>query len=180
MSELEEAWVVALAEAEARAHAAGRGDISEYLALRSANDRIRRMAQDWLLAEFEKVAEAANLKAMVIQIVKDEDHRFKVGTTTMAGKRLSLGKGVRRLVVEVGWPRTPRDGFLRGGGLACAHIKHRGVKSANEQLRLFMSPDGPPRWITHKGGELHEAFHAANVRDHISLLLDDSRTDHRP
>jgi hypothetical protein len=41
LSELDEAWTIALAEAEARARAAGRADISDYLALRGSNDLIR-------------------------------------------------------------------------------------------------------------------------------------------
>jgi hypothetical protein len=177
VSELEEAWAVAIAEAEARARAAGRKDISEYLALRSANDVIRKIASDWLFTAFEIVADEANLKAAGIQISRDDEHRFKVGPATMTGRRLSLGKGVRLLVVEAGWPRTPRDGFIRGGGLACANIKHRGIRSASEQLRLVIGPGGPPRWILQKGPEPHPEIHEANIRDHIAILLDDSRTD---
>ena len=61
MSELEDAWAVGLAEAEARARAQGRTDIAEYLALRSSNDLIRRVAGDWLLTMFTTAAGDANL-----------------------------------------------------------------------------------------------------------------------
>ncbi len=178
MSELDEAWALALAEAEARARAAGRKDISEYLALRSANDLIRKIASEWLLGMFAAAAGKANRAGAAIKISTEEAHRFKVGNAGMVGSRLGLESGVRMLMVEVGWPRAPRDGFIRGGGLACGNVKHRGIKSANEELRLVLSPSGIPSWIVEgKRGtpiEAHE-FHEANVRKHIAVLLDDSR-----
>ena len=177
MSELEDAWAGALAEAEARARAAGRKDISEYLALRSANDAIRKVAANWLFATFETLTDEANLAAAGIQISRDDEHRFKVGRATMTGRRLSLGKGVRQLIVEAGWPRTPRDGFLRGGGLARANIKHLGIKSASEQLQLVIDHEGPPRWIRQRSVEPDPEIHETDIRNHISILLDDSRTD---
>ncbi|HAF15326.1 MAG TPA: hypothetical protein DCK93_06030 [Blastocatellia bacterium] len=176
MSELDQAWTLAIAEAEERARAAGRTDISEYLALRKSNDLLRITGCKWLLATFEKVAAEANRVGAGIQISQDEHHRFKVGTASMVGSRLSLGKGLRMLFVDVGWPRAPRDGFIRGGGLASAHIKHRGMKSVNEDLRLVLTPSGAPGWIL-RGGK-HESpseIHEANVRKHISILLDDAR-----
>ena len=45
MSELDEAWALGIAEAEARARATGRADIAEYLALRSSNDLMRKICQ---------------------------------------------------------------------------------------------------------------------------------------
>ena len=138
VSELEEAWATGLAEAEARARAQGRADIADYLALRSSNDLIRKIAGDWLLAMFANAAGEANRKGAAIQISSEDAHRFKVGNASMVGTRLSLSSGVRQLFVEAGWPRTPRDGFIRGGGLACCHIKHVGIKPANEELRLVV------------------------------------------
>ncbi len=178
MSELDEAWALALAEAEARARAAGRTDISEYLALRSANDLIRKIGSDWLLTMFETVAGEANRADAGIQISIEDDYSFKVGNARMVGSRLRLGKGVRMIFVEVGWPRTPRDGFIRGGGLACANIRHLGIKSENEDLRLVLSSSGIPSWIARgdkrgTGSEIHEA----DIRNHLAILLDDSRIE---
>src|SRR2546430_4475240 len=48
MTELDDAWEMALAEAKRRAHAAGRADISEYLNLRARNDLLRHTRTDWL------------------------------------------------------------------------------------------------------------------------------------
>jgi len=176
VSELDETWAFGLAEAEARARAAGRTDISEYLALRRSNDLIRKIGSDWLVGIFAAAAGEANRAGAAIKISTEDAHRFKVGHAGMVGSRLSLGSGVRMLIVEVGWPRVPRDGFIRGGGLACGNIKHRGIKSANEELRLVLSPSGTPRWIVEgKRGtpaEAHE-LHEADVRNHLAMLLDD-------
>ncbi|HEY2974919.1 MAG TPA: hypothetical protein VGJ48_20560 [Pyrinomonadaceae bacterium] len=177
MSELDEAWAVALADAEARARAAGRTDVSEYLALRSSNDLIRKTASKWLLGMFAAAAGEANRAGGSINISTDDAHRFKVGNASMVGSRVSLGSGMRMLLVEVGWPRLPRDGFIRGGGLACGNIKHLGIKPADEELRLVLSSNGTPIWVVGKHGSpgKHQELHEANVRKHIAILLDDSR-----
>ncbi len=184
MSELEEAWAVGLAEAEARARATGRTDIAEYLALRSSNDLIRRIAGDWLLTMFTTAAGEANRAGAAIQISTADAHRFKVGSASMVGTRLSLGSGVRLLIVESGWPRTPRDGFIRGGGLACGNIKHVGIKPANEELRLVLDASGTPSWIVMGRHGSHDVprktreipkLHEAHVKEHVSILLDDQR-----
>jgi hypothetical protein len=172
MSELDEAWALALAEAEANARAAGRKDITAYLALRKANDLSRKIGSDWLLTVFETMAGEANRHGASIQISREDKHRFKVGSATMVGRRLSLQSGVRMLSIEVGWPRTPRDGFIRGGGLACGGINHLGMKSASEQLRLVLNAKGVPGWLGQgKRAEVHEA----DIKHHISVLLNDSR-----
>lgn len=183
MSELEEAWAVGLTEAEARARAEGRTDIAEYLALRSSNDLIRRIAGHWLLNIFTAAAGEANRAGAAIQIATEGTHRFKVGNASMVGSLLSLGCGVRKLLVEVGWPRTPRDGFIRGGGLACGNIKHVGIKRADQELRLVVDASGTPGWIvmSKHGAQVEHReltklpkLHEANVKKHVAILLADS------
>jgi hypothetical protein len=173
ISKLDEAWAMALAEAEQRARTAGRTDISTYLALRSSNDLLRKTGRDWLRTIFTSVAGEANRAGAAIQITSEEGHRFKVGNATMVGSRLSLGNGVRMLFVEVGWPRTPKDGFIRGGGLACANIKHLGLKSASEELRLVVDPSGVPSWKVQSHSDGPHDLHETNIRDHIAILLND-------
>jgi hypothetical protein len=171
VSDLDEAWALALAEAEKRARAAGRTDITTYLALRTSNDLLRKTGSNWLQTMFVTIAGEANRAGAGIQVSREDGHRFKVGNATMVGSRLSLANGVRMLFVEAGWPRTPRDGFIRGGGLAYANIKHLGIKSASEQLRLIVDPSGVPRWsVQGDRTEPHE-IHEANIRDHIAILL---------
>jgi hypothetical protein len=175
VSELDEAWALALEEAKKRARAAGRTDIATYLALRTSNDLLRKTGRDWLQAMFATVAGEANRNGAGIRILKEDRHHFKVGNATMVGSRLSLAKGVRTLFVEIGWPRAPRDGFIRGGGLACANIKHLGIKSAGEQLRLVIDPSGVPRWNVQSHDAEPQAIHEADIRNHIAILLDDKK-----
>lgn len=171
MSELDEAWSIALAEAESRARATGRTDVSEYLALRNSNDLHRKVGADWLLTTFTTVAGQANRAGAPLQLTRDDHHRFKIDNATMVGPRVNLENGVRKLSVEVGWPRTPRDGFIRGGGLACAKIKHFGRKSLDEELRLILDPAGTPRWIVRENDQSFLEIHEEDVRRHVSILL---------
>ncbi len=171
MSELDEAWAVALAEAQAQARAVGRPDITDYLALRTSNDLIRKVGKDWLLTMFDEIAAEFNSRGTVIQISRDDGFRFKVGNASMVGTRLSLQKGVRVLSVEVGWPRTPRDGFIRGGGLACGNLHHLGIKEASEQIRLILDPSHKPVWIVLGKHAHHRELHEADIRHHVSILL---------
>lgn len=171
MSELDEAWAIALAEAEARARAEGRADISDYLALRTANDFLRKVGADWLLETFTGAAGEANRTGASLQITRQDNHRFKIDNTMLVGPRVNLENGVRQLSLEVGWPRTPRDGIIRGGGLACANIKHLGMKPVSEHLRLILDPEGTPKWIVQETDEDFREVHEADARRHISILL---------
>src|ERR1041385_4048766 len=171
MSELDEAWAAALSEAERRARLAGRNEVAEYIALKNSNDLLRTAAIDWLITEFTVLAGEANRAGASIQIAKQEGHRFATGNSTMVGHLLTLTNGVRTLYVEAGWPRTPRDGFVRGGGLAAANIRHLGIRNANEELLLMKSDGGSPTWKSHK----HKSLHESHLRQHIAILLDLNR-----
>jgi len=170
MGELDEAWAAALSEAEQRARLAGRRDMAEYLALRNSNDLLRKAGVDWLVAGFTTLAGEANRAGASIQISTKDGHRFPIGTATMVGHLLTLINGVRTLYVEAGWPRTPRDGFVRGGGLANANIRHMGLRHASQELLLTRSKAGAPTWksLSTKPFELHES----DLRRHIAILLD--------
>jgi len=170
MSELDEAWALALAEAEQKARLAGRREVADYLALRNSNDLLRTAGIDWLLASFTKLAGDANRAGASLQISKADGHRFHIGTATMVGRVVTLTNGIRRLSVEAGWPRVPRDGIIRGGGLAAGHILHLGIKSAGDELLLSKSSAGSPQWklINRNGLLLHES----DIRRHLTILLD--------
>jgi hypothetical protein len=168
MSELDEAWAAALSEAERKARLAGRGDVANYLALKNSNDLLRQAGVDWLVTEFTILAGEANRAGASIQIARQEGHRFPTGNSTMVGHLLTLTNGVRTLFVEAGWPRTPRDGFVRGGGLAAAHIRHLGIKGANEELLLARSTSGAPAW---KSIEKNYFLLEADIRRHLKILL---------
>ena len=168
MGELDEAWAAALSEAERRARLAGRRDIAEYLSLKNSNDLLRTAGVDWLLAEFTSLAGEANRAGASIQFSTQPEHRFKVGMSTMVGHLLTFTNGVRTLYVEAGWPRVPRDGIVRGGALACAHIRHLGIRDASEELLLMKSAAGKPMWKSQK----HPSLHQSHMRRHIAILLD--------
>jgi len=177
LSDLDETWANALADAEARARAAGRFDISEYLALRKSNDLLRTTACDWLLTTFRTVAGEMNRSGAPLQIQSDDNYQFTIANAAMVGQLLKLENGIRQLLVEVGWPRIPGHGFIRGGGIALGRLRHVGIKSASEQIRLVTSPDGSPRWLVEDKREPDAEIHEANIRHHIEVLLDSSRVD---
>lgn len=173
MSELDEAWAAALSEAEHKARLAGRKDVAEYLSLKHSNDLLRKAGVQWLLESFTVAAGQANRTGASIQIARTQDHRFQVGTSTMVGQLVTLTSGVRTLFVEAGWPRVPRDGFVRGGGLACANIRHLGIRAASEELLLAKTTSGAPGWrsLTRNRPNLH----TSDIHRHIAILLDKPR-----
>jgi hypothetical protein len=174
MSELDEAWAVALAEAEQKARLAGRGEIADYLSLRNSNDLLRKAGVDWLVTSFTALAGDANRAGASIQVANEDGHRFSIGTSTMVGRLVTLSTGgVRTLFVEAGWPRMPRDGVVRGGGLATAQIRHLGIRSAGEELLLSTSTNGVPKWLSLS--RKHHAFHESDIRRHLAILLDKLR-----
>ncbi|MDT4898930.1 MAG: hypothetical protein QOH25_4007 [Acidobacteriota bacterium] len=171
MSELDEEWAQVLAEAERRARSAGRSDLVEYLRLRASNDRARKTGIEWLFETFTLLAGEANRAGASVQIIKKEGHRFEVGGATMVGVLLTLKSGVRQLMIEAGWPRAPRDGFVPGNGLASGQIRHFGIKSANEELLLVRPPKGAPQWLVlEKTGKRNQLLEA-RIRQHIRKFL---------
>lgn len=170
MTELDEAWEVALAQATQRAQGSGRADIARYLDLRRRNDLLRRAATDWLLDAVFALAADANRKGSTIQIERTEEHRFTRGAATMVGTSLILRRGVRLLTIESGWPRAPRDGVVRGNGLACANIKHLGQARLDDELILIATEKGSPQWCVIKAGS-RSLLTASALRHHFSLFL---------
>src|ERR1044072_1115065 len=104
MSELDEAWAIALAEPEYRTRLPGRSDVADYLALRNSNDLLRTAGIDWLIASFTNFAGDANRQGASLQIAGDDGHRFRIGAPAMLGRFISLQNGVSQMIVEPGWP----------------------------------------------------------------------------
>ena len=170
MSELEAEWARRLAEAERRARVSGRDDVADYLALRALNDMARATAIEWLLAAFTAQAGEANRAGASIGIEQTDAHRFRVGNSTMVGRRLTLRAGVRALTVEAGWPRTPSDGIVRGGGLASARVAHFGDVRAGDELLLVQNSDGAPRWLILGDTGARTPLEEERVRTHVAKL----------
>lgn len=161
-----------LDEARERARTRGRGDVVEYLNLRAANDALRATGIESLLGTFEAQAGELNRAGAALSVERAEGHRFQIGNSTMTGTRLVFRTGLRTLTVEAGWPRGPRDGIVRGGGLASALVGHFGNRAAGEELLLVPSADeGPPRWLVlEKTGERSE-LREERVRRHFTKLF---------
>jgi len=172
LSELEEEWARRLAEAEQRARMSGRGDVADYLALRALNDMARNTGVEWLLAAFTEHAAEANRAGAGIRIADTDAHSFRVGVSTMVGRRMTLTVGVRVLTIEAGWPRTPRDGIVRGGGLAAARVAHFGNPPANDELLLMQKAGDAPRWMVLDPSGARPTLEASRVGWHVSKLLD--------
>lgn len=169
--EFEDEWRRRLAEARGRAGAASSGDVAEYLALRAENDAARTAAVEWLLEVFAAPAGEANRRGASLTLARDEAHSFRVGNSTMTGPRLTLSAGVRRLSVEAGWPRAPRDGIVRGNGLACARLSHFGQRAAGENLLLARDAEGEPRWFVLDDSGARTPLAKEHVLRHFNTLL---------
>jgi hypothetical protein len=176
VGELDEAWAAVLAEAEHRARSAGRRDVAEYLSLKNSNDLLRKAGIEWLVTTFEALAGEANRRGGSIQVSNQDGHRFRTGTSMMVGNLLTLTNGVRTLFVESGWPRTPGDGIVRGGGLASANIRHLGIPAANEELLLMKSKSGVPLWQVTTKPAARATLHESDMRHHLLILLDARRS----
>lgn len=160
-----------LEEARERANSRGRDDVVAYLNLRAANDALRAAGIDWLLETFSAHAGDLNRAGAGLNVTRTEAHRFKVGNSTMVGSRLVFRTGLRTLTIEAGWPRGPRDGIVRGGGLASGLIEHFGNRAAGEELLLVPSDEGPPRWLVlERTGERAE-LREERVRRHFTKLF---------
>jgi hypothetical protein len=171
VSEFDDAWARVLAEAEQRARASGRGEVAEYLALRATNDLARQTGTDWLFNTFTMLAGRANRAGAGVQVSKQDGHRFRVGAATMVGSLLTFRTGVRQLFVEAGWPRAPQDGFVRGGGLALAHVKHFGDRAGDAELMLARDASGRPQWLVLEKTGARTVLLEERVRRHIARFL---------
>ena len=164
--------------APVQSRAAGAVRSSKYSSLTGEKaGRLRTTACDWLLTTFRTVAGEMNRSGAPLQIQSDDNYQFTIANAAMVGQLLKLENGIRQLLVEVGWPRIPGHGFIRGGGIALGRLRHVGIKSASEQIRLVTSPDGSPRWLVEDKREPDAEIHEANIRHHIEVLLDSSRVD---
>ena len=159
-------------EARERAHGGARGDVLDYLDLKAANDAVRTRAVEWLLGLFTAVAGELNRAGAGLTLARTDAHRFRVGNSTMVGARLVLRRGVRALTVEAGWPRSPRDGIVRGGGLASASISHFGDARAGAELILLPDPHTAAIWFVIDKSGARAELHPAHLRRHLLKLAD--------
>lgn len=160
-----------LAEAAEKARSSGRGDVAEYLTLKSSNDAVRRMSVNWLFDTLIGEASAANRGNLSITIERTDPHSFAYRGANLVGSAVNFRHGVRCLTVEAGWTRTPADGFMRGGGLAFARLRHFGLPKSNVELVLTRSNEKPV-WRVLVEDAVAEEFEANRLLLHLKLLIE--------
>ncbi len=170
MNELDDVWAQMITESAIKAQASGRGDVAEYLSLKSANDSIRAASVEWLLDSAVAIAEDANRQNARITIENENPHNFAVGNSNLVGSVFRFRQGVRCLSIEAGWTRTPADGFMRGGALACARILHFGMTKQNEEL-LLIRGDNAPNWFIIDKANNRNLFDSRNLQRHFQIFL---------
>lgn len=166
MQELDVVWLEMLSQAEADASLSGRGDVAEYIRLRTSNDRIRMAGSKWLIGSFIELALEPALAHASLSVDRISPHTFRRSTSNMVGEAVEITNGMRCLTVEAGWTRTPSDGVMRHGALAAANIRHRGMPESSVELMLVRTP-GLPEWIEAAGRRIT----TADLRAHIDILL---------
>mgnify|MGYP007002409330 CR=1 FL=1 len=169
VNELDNLWSEMLAKAAAKAREGNRHGVADYLDLKASNDLIRSAGLSWLFQALIQHAATANRSRPPIDMERTEPHSFRFKGANIVGASLSFRYGVRCLTVEAGWTRTPADGFIRGGSLAIARLKHFGLPKANADLGLTMGEDSPV-WrllIEEKHGK---AIDSDYLLSHVNLL----------
>jgi hypothetical protein len=170
MTELDQFWSSMIREAEQKAAAQGQNDIVEYLRLKAANDAIRSAGIQWLFTSVTELAAGANRNNAGVQIESIDPHRFARGSSNMAGSAICLRQGVRCLMFEAGWTRTPADGIMRGGVLAAARISHFGMPRFNADLSLAYSRN-MPLWHIDGAGGGRRPLQLVDLHDHFLIFL---------
>ena len=172
MSEMDEMWSQMLTEARENARASARHAVADYLDLKTTNDLIRRTGVAWLFETIITMVASANRSNVAVSIERTEPHSFSYRGANIVGSAVSFRYGVRCLTVEAGWTRTPADGFMRGGGLAFARLRHFGITAKNAEIALT-GTSGPPVWRVFKDDAMQDEVHSDFFRSHVDLLTGD-------
>lgn len=170
MGELGNTWTRDLEESIRRVKAAGRFEVADYLSLKASNDAVRTRSVKWLFDTVTAIVEAFNGHGAGIEIKSADKHLFRLGKSHLRGTILELRKGLRCLTIEAGWTRLPRDGFMRGGALACARISHFGFPKNEERLELLRF-ENAPYWFSVEDKKQRVSFTAQSLKKHFEVFL---------
>jgi len=172
MNELDRIWNDMLADAAANARSSGRGDVADYLSLKSSNDEIRRQAVLWLFDSLISIAAEAGRHDPSITLEREEPHSFEFRGANIVGSLVRVRQGVRSLTVEAGWPRTPSDGFIRGNAMAVARVLHFGMKRSDADLLLVRHDDEKgPLWFAESTAGTRSEFRVEELLRHFAIFL---------
>ncbi|MEP7211769.1 MAG: hypothetical protein ABI791_01755 [Acidobacteriota bacterium] len=142
MNELDEHWAEMLNVAMQKAAAGGRPDVAGYLRLKAENDLVREAGVQWLFESMISIALTRENTDAGVAAERIRPHNFAYGSSNIAGSLLKIRHGVRCLILEAGWTRTPADGFMRGGALAIGRLVHFGMPKSNSDIMLVRSDNG--------------------------------------
>jgi hypothetical protein len=170
MTELDQIWSQMLESAAVKALDSGRDDLVEYLRLKAANDAIRVAGVTWLFDALIEIASETTRRGQAVSIDRKEPHNHRRGTSNMVGSLVQIRLGVRCLMLEAGWTRTPADGIMRGGVLAAARISHFGMARNNADLSLAYAGDLPIWHIEDEDGK-RRPFRICDLREHFDIFL---------
>ena len=171
MIELDDIWSQMLAETGKDPRLEDRVLLADFIALKSINDEIRQRAVDWLVGIFIELAGQANRRNIPIEIDRNEPHRFDAYGANMVGTKVDFRYGVRCVSVEAGWTRGPKDGFMRGGALAVAQIRHFGITRHGADLALLKTSD-LPEWHEIDRDNVARPVQARDLARHLAILID--------
>ena len=157
-------------EALEKARAHGHDDVAEYLTLKATNDKIRQASVKWLFDSMLEIAAFANRNNAGVTIENENPHQFAFKNANLVGSLLRFRQGVRCLTAEAGWTRTPNDGFMRGGALACARISHFGISRHNAELLLIKFND-LPNWFSIDENGKKDLFDSRHLNQHFQVFL---------
>lgn len=169
MNELDLIWSQMLDEAAAKARSAGKTEVARYLELKAANDELRKTGVSWLFDGFTEISAEAVRSSMPLTFERLEPYSFKYGNANIVGSELTIRYGVRCISIKAGWTRTPSDGFMRGGALAVATIKHFGMKKFDAEL--FLMRTDRPFWHYVEEGTVTSPFNVSELIKHFRLFL---------
>ncbi|MGH9946090.1 MAG: hypothetical protein ACRD6X_02715 [Pyrinomonadaceae bacterium] len=170
MNELDEFWSEQLSTAIENAKVAGRQDVVDYLALKSARDAVRKAESERFFDAMIAMALKDDLRQHKIRVEREAPHNFQHRGANLVGSLLRLRCGVRCMTVEAGWTRTPNDGFMRLGALAFARITHFGIPKANVELMLRASNE-KGLWLMVRDDQINGEFENKMIGAQFDVLL---------
>ena len=170
MNELDDVWNNLINHTDFDVRNAGKGELTDYLALKNANDKIRTTAVKWLFDILLEAVERANGKNARIAVEQKDSHKFDHRNAVLTGSLLRFRQGVRCLTIEAGWTRTPNDGFMRGNALAYSKFTHFGFAKQNAELVLRRTDD-LPEWFIIDDDNLLYLFDLNQLVKHFHVFL---------
>lgn len=176
MTDIEEIWTQDFNIAIEEAKATNRYEVADYLSLKASNDAIRTESTKWLFDTIVEIVFALNKHGAQIKLTEKDKHNFEFGHSNLRGQLLKLQQGLRCLEIEAGWTRTPSDGFMRGGALACAKFSHFGFSKRNEELVLLKYED-KPQWFSVADENHRISFNVRSLRKHFGTFLGDKLSE---